>query len=898
MSFFASSSRSKKPATSGFFTSPDIQGNNYDVTSVNHQIDNALTRVQDAGYNIGNADKRNWFEKMTNLPQGQNALFDTLELLGRPGSAVINSINTGVKGGDPLTGLRKGFSGQEKTTGADLAGTLGVKNKLGKAVLGTALDVGLDPTMYIPGAGFAKAAQLAGKGARAVGRGALGAVEHVAPQFAQDTLKPTIEATKDGLGRMFVPDYKLNETLHGTIDNTVKDLKHHTENNIRFQTEESMRNVADAAKLAGGVDKGTDVGRIMEQGLPTASYRPTSTDPKIQAAAQKLMESNNTIRSWAVENNIPVSELEGYMTHVLSAEERKLKNNARALPIDRGNFGTGQPNKKVISERKLAGSAEDVNQRLGRKIFEPNAFFASAIGQKRLIEYSNAVNFRGQVLSNPSFAQKFEKGMDIPKTATVIDSNNYKFLKDANDPLATNEVGGQYLVTKSVKSSLDRYQKLTTDEGVNSFLKGFDKLQSGWKRLALFSVPFHLRNDIGAKFNNWVGGMSLPEIAKYSAQADTDVYKAVVHGNESKTYREFREQGLGSSGLSSIEYARRGQDPEQAIQSTIEKRSQLDGTLGGRIKSEIKSLNPLPKVNGKRTINLKSPLNAFETSQQFGEFVDQTNRFSVYKWARDKGMTSEQAAAKVREIQFDYRNSTVFEKEVASRVLPFYRWMRNNLPFQIKQFINDPRKYAGINKLRLNAQSAVGLNEQNVPDWMKESFAMPVSGKNGKGKFLSLNLPLGDLTKLTSPFKTIVDSVTPVAKLPTELAMNRNFFYDKPIKKFAGQQKQFQVPLGGPKFGIDATKAYVLEQLTGQPGRALSGYLQPSASQDQDTKFRMPAMGISSMFKPYDAQQSEYFQQLEKLKSLQDLMSYIEQQSGNKPRTLQKIKKQKSSFFG
>ncbi|RAV22199.1 hypothetical protein [Paenibacillus contaminans] len=1108
----------------GLFSS--TEDNKYDIEKVNKQIENARTRIEDAGYTQKDADRRNWFEKATNLPQGQNAFFDVLELLGRPGSAVVNAVNTGIKGGDALQGAWRGFSGQDRTRGADLAETLGVENKFGKFALGTGLDIALDPTTYIPGAVFAKGASLAGKGIAGTGRAALGAAERVAPEFTQNAIRPALEGTRDALGRMFVPDYKLGETLTGEADDTIKNLKQKTENDIRFQTEESMKRIADTATLAGGIDKGTDVGRILEKDLrqfedakgyefpdgvrrttekqelldeilanrntikelgkelqtfkrespapatkqadqqaaknveetsvpkvneadalsddelkkilkqsgstdaeieklfkpkqpasaadnipvedisraltrtaqgeykqlisqtvqelektdkvirkqyfsrenaalrqlnarknkpldidelaqskafgqvsvsPAFNYllkqrdelktrldtlrleekqaksstidqikqlktrndelkeslrnpvmmqkeavrteREISTDPAVQQAAQSLMESNNEIRQMAADNGIGIKELEGYMTHVLSAEERKRRKNVKAVPMDRGNSGLGQPNKNVVKGRELMGSVEDINERIGRNFFEPNAFFATAIGQKKLIDYANAANFRRQVLSNTNFARKFESGMDVSKNAVVIDTNNYKFINDeaAKELGLAEEIGGQYLVTKSVKQALDRYQKLTSDEGVNAFLKAFDTAQSGWKRLALFSVPYHLRNDVGAKFNNWVGGMSIPNIAKYTAQADKDVYNAVIKGQEVPMFKEFREQGLGSTGLSAVEYAKRGEEPEEAIRRTIEKRSQFDGTLGGRLKAEAKSL--------------KNPLNAFETSRDFGDFIDQTNRFALYKWARDKGMNPEQAAKKVREVQFDYSRTTPFESEVAARIAPFYRWVRNNIPFQLKQFVNDPRKYANINKLRTNAQEAVGINEENVPDWMKESFAIPVTGEDGKGKFLGLGLPIGDLTKVSDPLKMLIDSTSSLVKLPAELSLNRNFFYDKPIEKFEGQEKQFQVPFGGPDFGVDAKTAYVLEQLLGQPGRGLSGYLQKPEEVDQDTKFRMPTMGISSMLKPFDAEQSQYYQQRDELQNLLDLISYIEQQTGERPRSVQEIQK-------
>ena len=1025
------------------------------VESVNRQIENAIKRIEDAGFTVSQADRRNAIEKALNLPEGQSALFDVLEVLGRPGRAVVSGVEAAVRGEEaPLRAAYEGLTGKRRTTGADLAETLGVENPVAKAIVGVALDIGLDPTTYIPGAVFAKGAQIAGRGVSAVGRGAMKAAERVAPTFTRETLRPGLQSVREGVGRMFVPDYKLDETLFGTRDDTVSRLKQQTENRIRFMTEESMKRVADAAKTAGGIERGTEVGRVMEAPLrqfedikgyefpdglrrttnrqdliyeanklrdeikttgqevnrirrdyekqisetaqqleridrqirryyfreenkalrqlknrkrlklpagqtiedaarniamqrvsPSPAFnlllqrrdelktqldtlrqqmqqarqpgierirnlqsevdalreaarnpvmiqreierpvREMPSDPAVQQAARNLIRSNKELRQWALDNGVQIGELEGYMTHVLAAEERKRRRTLQAVSVDRGRFGTGQPNKRILEARKIPGSVEDINEQIGRTFFEPNAFFATAIGQKRLIEYVNAVNFRRQVLSNPNFAIKWEDyvaqyGDTIPTNAVVIDTNKYKFIDDetAKELGLETEIGGKYVVTKSVKAALDRFQRLTTDEGINAFLRAFDRAQSGWKRLALFSLAYHLRNDLGAKFNNWVGGMSLSDLAKYSAQADREVYNAIVRGKETPMFREYREQGLGSASLSAVEFARRGEEPEQAIRRTIEKRSKMGETLGGRIRAELSQVK-------------KNPLNVFETSREFADFVDQTNRYALYKWARDKGMSPEAAAAKVREVQFDYTRLTPFEQEFMTRLFPFYRWIRNNLPFQIRQFINDPRKYANINKLRINLQEATGINEENVPEWMKEQFALPIYGREGRGQFLALNLPLSELTKAERPLKTIVDALTPIAKLPAELALNRNFFFNRPIEEFEGQREIYQLPFGGPRFGIDATTAYVLNQLGGQIGRGISGYLQAPESENQDIKYRTPSLGIRSLLKPFDVQQAEYFQQLDRLRKLQDFIDYIEQQTGQRPRTVREIER-------
>lgn len=858
----------------------------YDTNRIQRQLNNARLRIQDSGF-TPNEDNRNWFEKATNLPKNQNAFLDVLDLLNRPSQAILNTFNANDENITPLEAAWRGFSGKERTRGADIAKKMGIDNKVGQFTVGTGLEILADPLNLIPGGTFIKGAKKATEGLKTGYK----AAENVLPVLGKlrSTVEPIANGAKDALGSMFKYQYNWDKTLNGASDGTLKKLFNTTQNDIRYQSENALQNIADTAKTT-GLEKGTDIGRLMEKDLKQVDElgnsipRPTreiSSDPKIQQAATSLMKSNDMIRNMALENGININELEGYMTHVLSAEERKARKLNKPVATDRGNFGTGQPNKKILNQRKLTGSVEDVNDQLGRKLFEPNAYFATAQGQKRLIEYINSVKFRREILSNPSFATKFEKGIDIPNNAVVIDTNNYKFIKDSGDILGNtglaDEIGGKYVVTKGVKEALDRYQRLNTDEGIKSFLKAFDTAQTWWKKGALFSIPYHLRNDIGAKFNNFIAGMSPADLTKFSKEATEDIYRSMIKGEESKLFNEYRKQGLSSSNLSQVEFARYGEGPEKAIERTITKASQNDGTLAGRLKTEVKQL--------------KNPLNIFDTSRDFGDFIDQTNRFALYKWAREKkGLSSEQAAELVRSVQFDYTRTTNFEKNIATRIVPFYRWMRNNIPFQLREFANDPRRYAALNKIRLNAQSSAGINDENVPQWMKDSFAIPVYGDKGKGKFLSMNLPLSDLTRTAEPLKMLIDSLSPLIKTPIELSTNRNFFFNKPIEEYQGQQKMFQIPGTDIQFGIPIKTAYGLEQATGQIGRGFSQYLQRPEQENQDIKFRMPSMGISSVVKDYDAERAKFFELLNTLKMLQDQMDYIEQQTGQRPRGVNEIR--------
>lgn len=1169
----------------------------YSTKSVDKQIDNAKLRIKDS--NPVKKDKRNLVERSLNLPEGQNWLFDTFDVIGRPQQAFYGAVDAVYKGKD-LKGIKKeaaaGFKGNQKLTGSDfikpfgkltedkfgvnVSDKLGLnKNKYVKGGLGFAMDVVADPINLIPGGAIVKAAKLGTKpvvGSYKALEKALPAVENI----RRGKVEPALQAVKDGLGKAFKYQYKWDETLKGGQSDVLKNSFNKTKIDIANMTEDSLRNIADAAKKAGGVKTGDSVSRVMEaplrqfedvqgyefpdglqrtenkgdlvqrikanqgdlkslgketnkvnqqykqaiqqfssalsktnddirktfykteknaekglnkdvktnlrsatkeikridsqinnfgtiensllrqtkrmmqeqhnskfdllkqirqvspngikgidmnvpnslknhvritgkaidevaeelgykyaddlvqdikslNGTPRRLDNDTLTElalkemdrtgaindlnktkeallqtketigksinelagtnlagkiadkafadiaqnpkfveldqqrkaltsqldslknesstvrrskiseiksvedeiqalresaanpvmmqkefqrptrdipnaPKIVQAAKKLTESDNFIRQWATDNDIPVKEIEGYMRHILSKEELALRKQKTGKNIDRPMSGMNNPDKKILEARKNLGSAEDVNERFGRKFFEPNAFFSTAQGQKKLIDYSNAVKFRKEVLTNPDFAVKFKPGMNIGDNV-VINTNNYKFIKEgAGDELEglVDEIGGDYVVTKGAKEALDRYQKLTTDEGTRGLLKTFDTIQRTWKKLTLLSPGYHIRNIAGGNYNNFIAGMNPHDIAHYGSRSLTDVVNA-VRGKPSKMYTEYRDQGLASSNLSRVEF--NGENFEDSMRKLIKEQSR------GKLGKVATRLNPL-----------RLP----ETSRELGEFFDQSNRLSLYSWARAKGMTPEQAAAKVREVQFDYTRTTNAENEVLTRLVPFYRWMKNNIPYQLRSFINNPARYSAINKLRTNAQDTMGINEENTPQFMKEQLAIPTSEK----KFLALNLPVGDLTKLSNPLKLASDSLTPLVKLPIELSSNFNLFKQKPIEKFEGQTKQYSLP-GGKEFDIPIKTAYAIEQLGGQVGRGFSQYLQKDGSEDQDNKFRTPSLGISSVLKDYDVKKEQYFQKRRELQELQDELDYIEQQTGNRPRTVREINK-------
>ena len=91
------------------------------LSSNQSQINNLKTRLAAGGVDPDEAlDKRNWFEKMTNLPQNQNVIFDLFELINRPQQAIFKGVSNLQTGeGSFGEGLKEGISG--KTAGVQRA---------------------------------------------------------------------------------------------------------------------------------------------------------------------------------------------------------------------------------------------------------------------------------------------------------------------------------------------------------------------------------------------------------------------------------------------------------------------------------------------------------------------------------------------------------------------------------------------------------------------------------------------------------------------------------------------------------------------------------------------------------------------------------------------------------
>lgn len=90
--------------------------------------------------------------------------------------------------------------------------------------------------------------------------------------------------------------------------------------------------------------------------------------------------------------------------------------------------------------------------------------------------------------------------------------------------------------------------------------------------------------------------------------------------------------------------------------------------------------------------------------------VDKALRTSIFRQAIENGATDAQAAARANKFLIDYNNLTPFEERYMTRLFPFYRWMKGNLPLQVEQWISNTPKQGLY--LFAKAQAARALTGQ------------------------------------------------------------------------------------------------------------------------------------------------------------------------------------------
>lgn len=181
-----------------------------------------------------------------------------------------------------------------------------------------------------------------------------------------------------------------------------------------------------------------------------------------------------------------------------------------------------------------------------------------------------------------------------------------------------------------------------------------------------------------------------------------------------------------------------------------------------------------------------------QTGAKNNALVEWVNRGSMYLYlTEDKGWTPAAAARKVEEIHFNYSpgGSTEFEKQVASRMVLFYKFQRGMAPLFFKTLAKHP---GGAMAQTVRAERLAAGNDPTTPDYVAGTLAIPnplghVKPDGSKSYITGFGLPFEQTLAFAegapnpqAGIREALAQTTPLIKAPIEWATGQSLFQTGP----------------------------------------------------------------------------------------------------------------------
>ena len=192
------------------------------------------------------------------------------------------------------------------------------------------------------------------------------------------------------------------------------------------------------------------------------------------------------------------------------------------------------------------------------------------------------------------------------------------------------------------------------------------------------------------------------------------------------------------------------------------------------------------------------------------------------------GMSGAEAAQNVKKYLFDYSELTDFEKNVMRNIIPFYSWLRKNIPLQFQSLIERPAKYANVAKLysELGDMSLeTHGDDPPTPDYFMESLNVRLPENLGnQPTYIMPDLPFIDFETADGilDYDKWIGMAHPVVKMGIEQFTNRKSLTGAPIAKEQGADEPLILGDVNVDEWLGPRTSYALEGLLPPVARAKS----------------------------------------------------------------------------
>ena len=329
---------------------------------------------------------------------------------------------------------------------------------------------------------------------------------------------------------------------------------------------------------------------------------------------------------------------------------------------------------------------------------------------------------------------------------------------------------------------VNKMSKMQQAELQPKLLTLYDKFLKSWKAVNTLVAPsFHVQNSASNAFQSFlsIGSDALnPKSIKLAKNilSTNDPYQTVKISGKKYTYQKLnrlaKKYGVIDENFATYDF---GKDKPTRWE------------LGQR----NADLQKLSDVKWK-----DSPIwdSVLQTSTVIGSNIESIQRMNLWICRLKKGDDFEEATRKVDQFLFDYSDLTDFEQNIMKRVIPFYTFMRKNIPMELEAMLNTPSIFRninyGIDEIQNMDENTVPENKRN--EWRQDYIEIPYSRNlTDTSENIGINpqFPYQQLDRLD--VDKLIGSTSPLIKMPLE-AYTGSYAYtgmdiDSPLEYILGQ---------------------------------------------------------------------------------------------------------------
>lgn len=335
----------------------------------------------------------------------------------------------------------------------------------------------------------------------------------------------------------------------------------------------------------------------------------------------------------------------------------------------------------------------------------------------------------------------------------------------------------------AIADSIDEMVRVwNSAPAIEQLVGATDKVLGFWKTMQLYSPAYVIRNVWQNFFGGIMAGANPMRVAEFWKNKQARMLRAAVVKNS--------RESLSGATIA----LRSGDMPLDALYDVLHQfplvgtgstAAQMPVTPFGRAGSEYvsKALGAAKGAgHGVKTAVFRA-----------NQWVEDMQKLGTWLHFIDSGMDPKNAAIRTLVAMPDLTDLTLWERNIARRILPWWSWMRRNGSLQLFHYLPRKPAYAAVLPKFKNflegLRGAGNVPEDLRPEWMQEQFGAQITGDEKEGNvFLpSTWFPFEEMYQaLAAPVypgetsRRVVESLRPEIRAMYELGTGVNTFRGEP----------------------------------------------------------------------------------------------------------------------